>query len=96
MALEDSLRKVNADTSGSKVWNIIKTMDGTRGNGITNIAPLIDRHGNEAKTDREKANVLGENLQHNSSDKNYTEKFRRFKQKHTKKKQTPLSKKNNH
>ena len=85
MALEDSLRKVNADTSGSKVWNIIKTMDGTRGNGITNIAPLIDRHGNEAKTDREKANVLGENLQHNSSDKNYTEKFRRFKQKHTKK-----------
>ena len=83
--LERRLEAVNSDTSGSQVWNIIKKMDGTKGTGASNIAPLLDRHGNEAKTDKEKANALGENLQYNSSDNNYTEKFRKFKRNHSEK-----------
>ena len=92
-ALEKELETVDSDTSGSKVWNIIKTMEGKKGSSSTNIAPLVDRHGYEAKTDREKANVLGENLAHNSSDNNYTDKFRKFKQNHIQKNRHLLRKK---
>ena len=91
--LERNLEAINSDTSGSQVWNIIKSMDGTKATGKTNIAPLIDRLGNEAQTDIEKANTIGTNLQFNSSDNNYTDKFRQFKQNHIKSNNHLLEKK---
>ena len=80
--LESQLQKINADTTHTEVWNIINRMNGNTKPGISNIAPLIDQDGETATTDKEKADTIGKNLEHISSDANYTEKFRKYKKQH--------------